>query len=96
MDKRVQNAVGKVVFTLIKSRARRAAKYISPGMVVRASRKVFRGKIEPDSWNHVEVILTIGRPNHRQRQFIKLCQKAGEEFPVKKIQLQYPAKKRKK
>lgn len=62
-------------------------------MVVRVARKCFGGKIPPKNDNPIEIILTIGRPNFRQRMFIKSCIKAKEEFPVKKIQLQFVAKK---
>jgi hypothetical protein len=33
------------------------------------------------------VILTIGKPNCKERTFIKNCKIMGELFPVKKIQL---------
>lgn len=32
-------------------------------------------------------VLTIGSPCYRAREFIKLCKKAGEPFPVRKVQL---------
>lgn len=41
-----------------------------------------------------DFVLTIGAPNYREREFIKQCQKAGEPFPVRKVQLKfYPVKK---
>lgn len=33
------------------------------------------------------LVVTIGRPNYRECQFIKKCKKAGEPFPVKKLQI---------
>ena len=62
----------------------KATKYISHKEIVRAVRKTFRGKILASS--NAEITLTIGRPNYLEREFIKLCVKAGEPFPVKKIQ----------
>jgi len=41
------------------------------------------------------MVLTIGRPNYAEREFIKLCKKAGEPFPVKKMQLKFYPKKKK-
>lgn len=38
--------------------------------------------------------LAVGRPNYLERKFIRACKKAGEKFPVKKVQLRAPAKKR--
>lgn len=41
-----------------------------------------------------DFVLTIGAPNYREREFIKMCQKAGEPFPIRKVQLKfYPVKK---
>jgi hypothetical protein len=43
----------------------------------------------------IEVMLTVGRPNYAERQFIRACQKAGEPLPVRKVQLkQWPKKKK--
>lgn len=63
----------------------RATQYISPKLIVRAVRRRFDKKII--SRKNAEVILTIGEPNYIERDFIKACKKAGEPFPVKKIQL---------
>jgi hypothetical protein len=43
----------------------------------------------------LHLILSVGRPNYTERQFIKDCIKAGVKFPVRKVQLKFkPAKKR--
>jgi len=40
------------------------------------------------------LLVTIGKPNYLERKFVRECQKAGEPFPIKRIQLKgYPAKK---
>jgi hypothetical protein len=41
-----------------------------------------------------DISFTIGKPNYAERAFIKKCQRAGERFPVRRIQLQFPAEKR--
>ena len=69
---------------------RRAVKYVSPKEIIRGT----RGKFFKSSDN-IEITLTIGRPNYIEREFIALCQKAKEPFPVKKIQLQNWPKKKK-
>lgn len=38
--------------------------------------------------------LTVGNPNWDEREFIRKAKKAGESFPIKKVQLRF-AKKRK-
>ena len=64
---------------------KRATKYLTPKMVVRA---VYVGKPGKVRARH-QVNVSIGSPNYRERQFIKECKKAGEPFPVKAIQLNY-------
>jgi hypothetical protein len=42
-----------------------------------------------------EMVVTFGRPDYRTLAFIKKCKKAGEPFPVKKIQFRaWPVKKK--
>lgn len=74
----------------------KATKYVSPKLIVRGVRKSykFNGR-KPLAYQNLEITLTIGRPNYVERDFIELCQKAKEPFPVKKVQLKVwnPAKK---
>jgi hypothetical protein len=85
LSKLEQSYVGKVVEAVTNGEAKRAVKYISPEYVIRAT---FIGK-RRDSYSSWDVRLTIGAPNYRERAFIRQCDKAGEKFPVKKIQLQF-------
>jgi hypothetical protein len=62
----------------------RATKYISPTLIVRATRTLYRKRI---ARGNVEILVTVGRPNYLEREFIKACKKSGEPFPVKKVQL---------
>lgn len=42
---------------------------------------------KPDKRNKsIELVLKLGAPNYREREFIQACKKAKEPFPVKKIQ----------
>ncbi len=77
----------KVIEPLILNEVIKATKYINPKFVIKAKRKAFNGKISKRG--NIEIILTIGRPNFQERQFIKQAIKAGEPFPIKKIQLKY-------
>lgn len=63
-------------------------KYIDPKMVIRVSRR-FKPQRRSSRY---EFVVTIGAPNYLAVKFIKLCKKAGEPFPVKKIQISYYAK----
>ena len=84
--------INAVVDTLLIANAHRAVKYISEKEIIRATRRLVRGKV-PNS-KSIEVILTIGRPNYSERKFIKECKRVKEPFPVRKIQLKYPPKRR--
>lgn len=76
--------ITKVVEVLINDNSlRRAVKYVSPKEIIRGTRGKFFRK-----GDNIEIILTIGKPNYLEREFIKDCIKAKEPFPVKKIQLQ--------
>ena len=80
-----------VVQTLVGSDAARSVtKYISPKLVVRAT---WRHK---PSRKHTreEMVLTYGAPNYLETAFVKMAVKAGEPFPIKKVQLKlWPKKK---
>lgn len=85
------NSYQKVIETLINQNAYKATYYISPKEIIRAVRKRYKfgknKKTLPRKDHNIEIMLTIGRPNYTEREFIKLCQKAKEPFPVKKIQI---------
>lgn len=82
---------GWVILELIANKAHVATKYLGPKDIVRATRVLCRGRI--DNRRNTEVVLTIGRPNYQEREFIKKCKK--DSFPIKEIQLKFPPKKRK-
>ena len=56
----------------------RATKFLTPDLVVRATRP---HKYDRRSRQN-SVIVTVGKPNFRERRFIKDCRKAGEPLPV--------------
>lgn len=80
--------IGRVVFLLWEGRARQAVKYFTPTFVVKATR---RGSLDVRN-KTMEIFVTIGRPGYRERDFIRQASRAGEPFPIKKIQLR-PEKK---
>mgnify|MGYP001581956044 CR=1 FL=1 len=62
-----------------------ATKYCSPALTVKATRPRYQRKLR--NGRALSVIVTIGKPNFTERQFIKVYQRAGEPFPVKKLQV---------
>lgn len=80
------NNYNQLIKVLINTQAVRATIFNDPKFIIRAVRKSYGGKFVK---GNIEIHLTIGRPNYAERKFIKLCQKAGEKFPIKKIQLKF-------
>lgn len=69
--------------------AYKAVKYLNEKQTVKATRRRYNGKIIK-SEKRIEILITSGKPNYEEREFIKKCKKAGEPFPIKKIQVKYP------
>lgn len=70
---------------LLVPKLKKATKYLHPKLVVKATRI---GKFDA-RMKTVEFKVTVGAPNYQERKFIKLCEKAGEKFPIRKVQLKY-------
>jgi len=73
---------------ILEGGAIKATKYYDDKTVVRASRKLFSGKIDKRS-RITEILFKIGYPNFAERKFIKQCKKVNEPFPVKKVQIKW-------
>ena len=85
----------KVILALLLNNAVKATEYVNPTLICRATRKRSGKKI--DHRHNIEIILTVGKPNYVERDFIRKCKKAGEPFPLKKIQLKvYNAPKKRR
>lgn len=64
---------------------RRATIFLNDRMTVKATRqRRHDGRDKQETF-----LLTFGRPNFVERQFINMCKKAGEPFPVKKVQIKF-------
>lgn len=88
----IEKAVGEVVTALNHEAYRRATIVLNPELTVKATRR--HRQSLPNKFE--TFILTIGTPNFRERAFIRVCEKAGEPFPIKKMILQpWPKSKRK-
>lgn len=83
--------ISKVTDPLVNDLAlRRATYYVTPTLVVKATRHNRVNK----RCRHESFVVSFGVPNYREREFIRLCKAAGESFPVRKVQLQsWPAKR---
>jgi len=89
----VATAAREVLAQLLSSDASRATKYLSERETVVAQRVTYGGRISKRD-RRTTIVVTFGEPNYDARTFIKKCKQVGEPFPVKKIQLKFPPKKR--
>lgn len=78
----------KVICALLESEAWKATLYLSPTEIVRGTRRYYANRRKPDA-KRIEVLVSIGRPNFLEREFIKACQCAEQQFPITKIQLKF-------
>lgn len=67
-----------------------ARKYLAPNLVVKATR---HGKFDARSHSQ-NIVLTVGRPDYKAREFIKTARKAGQQFPIQKLQFRLTPQKR--
>ena len=88
----VQTAINAVIEDLVTTKARTATKYLSDKLTVKATRPLYQGNRFHK--RQLDIVLTVGPPNYAERRFIKLCRKAGQAFPVRKVQLKYPPQKK--
>ncbi len=86
-----KNVYGELGILIVEEGVRKATKYLTGKEVVKATRRLHNKKIDKRD-KRIEIIFTIGVPNHEEREFIKKAKKAGEPFPIKKIQIKWPKK----
>jgi len=84
--KAIERSIQRVANCCLWDDVSRATIYLTPRLTVKATRRCV-GK------NRIELLMTIGIPNYTEREFVKLCLKAREPFPIKKIQLWWKKKK---
>lgn len=86
------NAFSKAIEGLLRSNARSATVYLSPEARVTATHVN-----KPDKRNRSTTMsVTFGKLNWAGREFVKACKRAGEPFPVRKVQLRWWPKPRTK
>lgn len=81
----MKNAIGRLYVAMGNTDIRSAVYYVSEKQTIKLTRRrryCSRDKAET-------FILTCGVPNYLERDFIKLLKKAGEKFPLRKIQFRF-------
>jgi len=80
---------GELASALDMDGAVKATKYLSPKLVIKATRKRLKGKIDNRKGSVAQIVFTVGAPNFAEREFIKAAKKAKEAFPVKHVQMRF-------
>lgn len=87
------NAVKQTVETLLRTGAWKATKYLSPNVIIRATRMRAGGKLRSGGMN-MQITLTLGRPNYLEERVIRRARLAKEPFPIRKVQLRMVPKRK--
>ena len=85
------SAFTKAIESLLRTDSRSSTVYLGSRMVVKATHQR-RPRVRDNSNT---MLVTYGKPNYAEREFIKACFKAGEPLPLRKAQLKAWPKKRK-
>lgn len=85
LDPVIKKSLAKIVELVLCDGAKKATRYYAENYTVKATLK---GKPRKNERQR-EILLTIGRPNYAERDFISKCKKAGEPFPVRKVQIKW-------
>lgn len=81
-----------IVDELLESGAYRVTRYLSPKLVIRATRVGGKNKLPRE----IYVSVKIGAPNYLESRIVKACVKAGMVFPLASDYHTFPKKKRAK
>jgi hypothetical protein len=77
--------VASVIQALLSNDVKKVTRFITPNVTVTATRLQ-----RPDRRSRGEsYVVTVGRPNYANREFIKECKAAGEPFPVRNMIFQH-------
>ena len=85
MTKITRSSIARVTEAVLEAGFKMATVYLAPDLIVRCT-----ATHKPDRrYRQTTVVLTAGKPNFRECKFIAACKKAGEPFPVRKMQLKH-------
>ncbi len=87
MDER-SKACAELVECILVGGSYKSTKYLNEKLTVKATRKRYGGKILK-RMKTVDIILTIGKPNYEEREFIKRWKFGDGKFPINGIVSKY-------
>jgi hypothetical protein len=81
-----RNIFGQLAEIILEGGARKATKILSDRETIKATRQLFKGKIDKRA-KSVTILFTIGTPNYEERKLIK-----NPNFDRSKILIKWPKK----
>lgn len=83
-----------VVMAVLQNGAHKATKFLSEKQVLRATRRLFGGRIHGQHTKSFDIVLTFGRPNYAERLLLARRKKAGKRGVPSEIHLKFPPKRK--
>lgn len=74
---------------ILEGGAIKATKYFDEKTTVKAKRVTYQGKIDKRNCR-THIVFTIGKPNYKEQQHIKMLKKLKLNVAKEKIQIKYP------
>jgi hypothetical protein len=87
----MEKYINSLIKDILTTKAKKATRFVSPKEIIRAVRTSYKGKTGKKGFDkgNIEITLTIGKPNYAERDFIKICLKAKQKFPLHKNILKF-------
>lgn len=89
----VSASIGAVVDALLATDSKQATKYVSRDLTIKAT---VIGRRPRKRDGRVYLTVTIGKPNHRERQFIKKCAREGVALVTQQKLRPFPTKSKRR
>jgi len=75
--------VRKAVEAVLETDAKTATVFMAPNQIIRATRRMYK---RGNSRGPTEVLLTLGKPNYKERNLIKVYKATKQKFPITRVQ----------
>lgn len=95
MNKDRRSNIDRVVEEAMCNGAHKAIMYLAPNRVIRATRRLLRGKVNRRE-RDTTIILTLGRPNYAERKYIKRHLLAKGKPFISLIQVKFPPQRKRR
>jgi hypothetical protein len=89
-DQQINQAIKETTNAILLGGAKRATKFLSVKDTVKAT---LQGKYDSRA-RQTTILVTVGRPNYNEQEFIDQCREVNKPFPIRKLKIQWSRKRR--